>query len=236
MRFVIHSIVLATLVGFSAGGAQAGDIVDKIVAKVNGHPVLKSDWEEEVAFEAFVNGRGMDTLSSSEQKAALERLIDQELLREQVRPSTPAPRDAVASKIGELRKLYPNAVGEDEWRAILSRYGITQSALEKRLGDDIQLMRLVEERLRPSIHVDAGSVETYYHEHLLPELRKKGSGEVPLAEVSPRIKALLAEQKLNELIAGWIQSLRSESRIVSPGAVGENGAASGVPGGGEQNR
>ena len=236
MRFTKCNIVLVVVLAWGAVYAQAGDVVDKIVAKVNGHPVLKSDWEEELAFEAFVNGREIDTLTPAERKAALERLIDQELLREQVRPSAPAPKEIVAGKIGELRKLYPSPAGDEGWRATLSRYGMTQSILEKRLGDDLQLMRLVEDHLRPSIHIDAGAVETYYHEHLLPDLQKKGGAEVPLAEVSARIKSLLAEQKLNELIAGWIQSLRSEGRIAIPTAGGENGAATGVPGGGEQNR
>ena len=213
MRFVNRSIVFAVLAGLSTAGAQAGEIVDKIVANVNGHAVLKSDLEEELAFEAFANGRELDTLTAAERKAALERLIDQELLREQVRPSAPAPKDAVASRIGELRKLFPNAAGEEAWRATMARYGLTQSDLEKRLGEDIQLMRLVEEHLRPSIHIDAHSVETYYQEQLLPQLRKRGSREVPLPEVSARIKNLLAEQKLNELITSWLESLRSESRI-----------------------
>ena len=236
MRFMKHSFVLAALIGLSALGAQAGDIVDKIVANVNGHAVLKSDWEEELSFEAFANGRELDTLTPSERKAALERLIDQELLREQVRPTTPAPKDVIAGKIGDLRKLYPTAAGDEGWRATLSRYGMTQSALEKHLGDDMQLMRLVEDHLRPSIHIDAGAVETYYRQQLLPELQKKGSGEVPLSEVSARIKSLLAEQKLNELIAGWLGNLRSESRISISDGTGEKGAVSNIRGGGEQNR
>lgn len=236
MRFVNRSLILALLAGFSVLGAHAGEVVDKIVANVNGHALLKSDWEEELAFEALVNGRELKTLSAPERKAALERLIDQELLREQVRPTVPAPKDAVASKVGELRKLYPSAIGEEGWRATLSRYGMTQGGLEKRLGDDIELMRLVEEHLRPSIHIDPSAVETYYHDQLVPELRRNGSTEVPLSEVSARIKSLLAERKLNELIAGWLESLRSEGRISIPAVDGGNAAAGGPPGGGEQNR
>ena len=236
MRFANYIVVVAVWIGLSPPGAQAGDIVDKIVANVNGHAVLNSDWEEELSFEAFANGREVDTLTPSERKAALERLIDQELLREQVRPTMPPPKDAVAGKIGELRRLYPAAAGDEAWRAILSRYGMTQSELEKRLGDDLQLMRLVEEHLRPSIHIDTGAVETYYRQQLLPELQKKGNGEVPLSEVSSHIKSLLVEQRLNQLIASWLESLRSESRISISNAPGDNGPATRSPGGGAQNR
>src|ERR1700749_287587 len=68
----------------------AGSVVDRVVANVNGHVVLQSDWEEEVSFEAFEDGKDPASFTEAERKAALDRLIDQELLREQVRPSQPA--------------------------------------------------------------------------------------------------------------------------------------------------
>jgi len=221
MRTLIRGLMIAILLG-AALGAQAGEIVDRIVANVNGHAILQSDWDEEVAFETFLNGRPLGSFSTAERKAALDRLIDQELLREQVRPTEAAPGDVVASRIAELRKLYPEASREDAWRAVMARYGIAEGTLAKRLGEDIQLMRLVEARLRPSIQIDARAVESYYQEQLLPELRRKGGREVPFPEVSAHIKDLLAEQKMNELITGWIESLRSESRISTTGNGEQN--------------
>src|SRR5271165_3752440 len=123
-----------------ASAAMGGQVVDRVVANVNGHVVLESDWEQEVAFEALSNGRDPDTFTSAERKAALDRLIDQELLREQVRPSQPAPAEQVAARVTEVRKLHPDCATDEGWHAKLQRYGLTQSALEKRLGDQIQLM------------------------------------------------------------------------------------------------
>jgi hypothetical protein len=222
MKFVNRSLFLGMMVALAASTAQAGDIVDKIVANVNGHVLLKSDWDEEMAFEAFLNGRAPDSISTAERNAALERLIDQELLREQVQPKQAAPADAVGVRLGEVRKMYPDAAGEEGWRATIARYGLTEGTLQKRLGDDIELMRLVEAHLRPSIQIDAHAVENYYREQFLPELRKTGSKEVPLPEVSARIKSVLAEQKMNHLIASWLESLRSESRISTAGGGDRN--------------
>jgi hypothetical protein len=196
--------------------AMAGQVVDRVVTKVNGHPILQSDWEQEVAFEAFSNARDPDSFTTAERNAALDRLIDQELLREQVRPSQPAPAGEVAARVAEVRKLQPDCATDEGWRAKLQRYGFTQSALEKRLGDQIQLMKLVEDRLRPSIQIDQGAVETYYRDRLLPEMKRAGSRATPLTEVFGRIKNLLAEQKMNELLSGWLASLRSGSHIPAP--------------------
>jgi peptidyl-prolyl cis-trans isomerase SurA len=196
--------------------APGGQVIDRVVANVNGHVVLQSDWEQEVAFEAISNARDPDSFTSAERTAALDRLVDQELLREQVRPSQPVPTEQLAASVAQVRKLYNDCVTDAGWRAKLQRYGLTQSAIEKHLGDQIQLMRLVEDRLRPSIQIDQNAVESYYQDQLLPEMKRAGSRMTPLTEVFGRIKDLLAEKKMNELLSGWLANLRSESHILTP--------------------
>ncbi len=199
-----------------AGQIPRGQIVDRVVTNVNGHVVLQSDWEQEVAFEALANGRDPDSFTTAERNAALDHLIDQELLREQVRPSQPAPADQVSARVTEVRKLHPDCATDQSWHAKLQRYGLTQKDLEKHLSDQIQLMKLVEDRLRPSIQIDQRAVENYYHDRLLPEMKKAGGAAAPLTEVFGKIRNLLAEQKMNELITGWLASLRSGSHISPP--------------------
>jgi hypothetical protein len=196
--------------------SQAGQIVDRVVNNVNGRVILQSDWEQEIAFEALANARDPDSFTSAERNAALDRLIDQELLREQVRPSQSAPAEQVASRVTEIRKLHPDCVTDEGWRAKLQRYGLTQNSIEKRLGDQIQLMKLVEDRLRPSIQIDQQAVETYYKDQLLPDMKRAGNSATPLPEVYSRIKDLLAERKMNELLSGWLASLRTGSHILTP--------------------
>ncbi|MGA8299604.1 MAG: SurA N-terminal domain-containing protein [Terriglobales bacterium] len=207
-------VAVALVFGWSLSAA-AGPIVDRVVANVNGHVVLQSDWEEEVAFEAFEDGKDPATFTDAERKAALDRLIDQELLREQVRPSQPAPADQVAARVAEVRKLQPNGTSDAGWHAALAHCGLTQKALEQRLSDQIQLMKLVEDRLRPSVQIDQQAVERYYRDELLPELKKAGAQAKPLTEVYGRIRTVLAEKKLNELLTGWITNLRSEGHILT---------------------
>jgi peptidyl-prolyl cis-trans isomerase SurA len=212
----IHSGLAFLLYIALAAPCLGGEIVDRIVANVNGNVVLQSDWEKELAFEALLNARPVDSFTSAERKAALDRLIDRELLREQVRPSESAPADQVAARVAELRKLQPDAATDPGWRTVLQRHGLTESALEKRLGEEIQLMKLVEARLRPSIQIDQHAVESYYRDELLPQLKRNGGREVALPEVFGHIRDLLAEQRLNQLLSGWLASLRSASHIQTP--------------------
>ena len=170
IQFGRQCVFLMVLSMALATAAMGGQVVDRVVANVNGHVVLASDWEQEVAFEALSDGRDPDSFTSDERKAALDRLIDQELLREQVRPALPAPAEQVAARVAEVRKLLPDCTTDDAWHAALQRYGLTQKTLERQFSDQIQLMKLVEDRLRPSIHIDQEAVESYYHDRLLPEM------------------------------------------------------------------
>jgi hypothetical protein len=216
MKFHVHAGLAFLLGTLLAAPLFGGEIVDRVVANVNGNVLLQSDWEQEVAFEALLNARPVDSFTSAERKAALDRLIDRELLREQVRPSEAASAAEVAARIAEVRKLHPEAANEQGWRAALQQLGLTQQAVEKRMSDEIQLMKQVEAHLRPSIQIDQHAVETYYHDELLPELKRKGAREVALPEVFGRIRDLLAEQRLNQLLSGWLASLRSASHIQIP--------------------
>jgi hypothetical protein len=200
--------------------ARAGKIVDRVVTNVNGHVVLQSDWEQEIAFEAFSNGRDPDSFTSAERAAVLDRLIDQELLREQVRPSQSAPAAEVSARVAEVRKQNPDCATDESWHAKLQRYGLSERSLEKHLGDQIQLMKLVEDRLRPAIQIDQRAVEIYYQKQLLPEMQKAGNSAKPLTEVFGRIKDLLAEKKMNELLTDWLATLRSGSHIATPESSG----------------
>ena len=58
------------------------------------------------------------------------------------------------------------------------------------------LMGLVDSRLRPNVVIDSKSIESYYNQELLPQLRQSGAEQVPLAEVTPKIKELLTEHHI----------------------------------------
>ena len=208
--------------------ALAGELVDRIVATVNGHVILQSDWEDAVRYEAFIGGHQPDDMKGPDRKAVLDRLIDQELLREQMHAADfqRATDEEVGHRIQEVRKLYPAHANEDEWKAVLGRCGVTEAGLKERVALQLNLLRLVDARLRPNVNIDGKSIESYYNQELLPELRQSGAKAVPLAEVRGKIKELLTEQKVNELLVAWLQNLRSGSQIRTlPEAAGSGNQA-----------
>jgi hypothetical protein len=215
----------AILLTMSVLPALAGQVIDRIVATVNGHIILQSDWEDAVCYEAFTAGRPLDQVTTEERKAALDRLIDQELLREQMQASDfpHATGQEVGQRIHEIRQQYPSGAAGPGWQATLAKYGLSETELSQRVALQLDLMRLVDARLRPNVQIDSKSIESYYNQELLPQIRQSGAKEVPLAEVTPRIKELLTQKKVNQLLTAWLQSLRAGSEIHSDAATSSAG-------------
>lgn len=220
-----RSLILALVFLAAVPCLWAADLLDAIAATVNGHIILLSDWQDGLRYEALEAGRQPNQSSLADRKASLDRLIDQELLQEQMHASDfqHASQAEVDQRIQEIRKQFPDATGDSVWQATLARYGFNSQTLKQHVALDLDLLRLVDERLRPKVSIDSRSIESYYNQTLLPELRQSGAKEVSLAEVSPKIKELLTQQKVNELLEAWLVNLRSGSQIRTEPAASYQG-------------
>jgi len=227
-KTAVAALVLTlTLAVFGAQPALAGEVIDRIVATVNGRVILQSDWDEALSYEALLNGRSLSQFTDDDRRAVLDRLIDQELLGQQTKSADiqEVSRDEAAKRVADARKQYPEAATDAGWRAVLARDHLTENDLLDHVQRQLDLMRLVDARLRPSIQIDSKTIEAYYRDKFVPQLRQSGAGEIPLADVSAKIRELLTEQKVSELLVSWLQTLRSESDVRIPPQSSEGAQA-----------
>ena len=103
-------------------------MIDRIVATVNGHIILQSDWNDALRYEALLSGRSLSLFSEEDRRSVLDRLIDQELLAEQMKSASfsHASESEAQAQIADARKQYPEAATDEGWQQILDRYGLTQ--------------------------------------------------------------------------------------------------------------
>ena len=123
------------------------------------------------------------------------------------------------SRLEEIRHQIPGAASDAGWQAALNRYGLTQSEIEERIADQMEILRFIDVRLRPTVHVDRRSIEAYYYDTLLPQLKEKGAKQVPLAEVSAKIEEILSQQMLDSLLADLLRDLRQQGEIHIDGSA-----------------
>ncbi len=201
-----------------AFAAPKPEVVDRIVATVNGRVILQSDWDEALCYEALVSNRELDQFTDDDRRAVLDRLIDQELLREQMKSADfrHATDAEVQARMAEARKQYPQAATDEGWHSLLATYHISEKDLFSRMRQQIDVMRLVDARLRPAVQIDSKSIEAYYRDQFAPKLKEAGAPDVPLDEVSAKIRELLTEQKVSQMLVSWLQTLRSEVNVHIP--------------------
>jgi peptidyl-prolyl cis-trans isomerase SurA len=220
-----NAVVLALIVfigAFILPAAWAGDVIDRIVAVVNGHIILQSDWDEALSYEALLDHRDVGQFTDEDRRGVLDRLIDQELLGEQMKSASfqHASESEVSDRVKEARKQYPEAATDDGWGRVLARFGLSEKDLMAHVEQQIDLMRLVDAHLRPAVQIDSKTVEDYYREKFVPQLKQSIVEAVPSTDVAAKIRELLTQQKVNELMVSWLQSLRSESKVSVPGLGG----------------
>jgi len=203
-------------------GVSAGEVLDRVVAKVNDQVLLQSDLEDELRYECFVAHRSLQEATPGDRKAALDRLIDQELLRQQMRTGEvkPANHEEIEKQLENIKADYQKSVSAPSWDAALVTYHLSEDGVRAHIRMQLDQLRLVDTRLRPSIQIDAADVENYYKQQLLPELVRSGTQQVTLSEASGKIRELLTQRKMNQSLISWLEALHSQAqiRVIAPDA------------------
>ncbi len=192
-------------------------VVDRMVAVVNKHVILESELDQAARVEFLLQGKplGDGKFNRKDALAVLDRLVDQALLDQQIINQAvldPTPAE-LSAQIKEVRKQVPGAATEEGWKSVLSTYGLTEQDIAEQLTSQSRILRFVDLRFRGLVRVEKDAVDAYYQDKLLPELRKRGAVEPKLSEVSERIENVLVEQRIDELLANWLQTLRSQAHI-----------------------
>jgi len=197
-----------------ASRLHAGEVLDGILATVNGHVILQSDLDEELRYQAVMSGHEQEATTADDRKKVLDRLVDRELLTEQVSTTEFAPTtaDEIEKQLEQVKSDYVQNL-KTAWTAALASRGFTETEIRDRIALELNQWKLIDARLRPSIQIDQTAIEDYYNRQFLPELRRSGARPITLQEAAPKIRELLTQQKINEALASWLETLRSQAQI-----------------------
>jgi hypothetical protein len=219
----------------AATPALAGEVLDGVVATVNHRPIFRSDWDEAVCFELFMQRKPVSEVTEADRVTALQRLIDRQLLTAQMNGahSMEPSEDDLRNYTAKLRSQVSGGEDDQSWRRLLASYGLTEDVLKDHLRTELQVMNFVEVRLRPTVRVQPEEIEAYYRNQLLPDLQQAGGKIISFNDVEPRIRELLTQQHMDELLDAWLHNLRQQAEIrtsVPIPALGAPAAQSGASG------
>jgi parvulin-like peptidyl-prolyl isomerase len=210
----LFQLALALMLA-AATPAWAGKTLDRIVVVVDHGVILTSQWEQAVRFEAMVEGKNLSAVSAADRERTLDRLIDQELLEQQFVGTTyqPASAEEIAAKANDLRRQVALNADDAQWQALLRRYGLDESDVRERVAVQLDVLRFVEARFRPSIRIDPRTIDAYYQNTLRPQVEARGAQPPPLKQARPAIEEILVQQRIDDLLGAYLKNLRAQARI-----------------------
>jgi hypothetical protein len=207
------------------GSASAGERValDRVATVVNGDLILESDLDEETRMAAFQPFGDREAVT---QEQLIERLIDRDLILQQIRlqPQAPIPDAQVDAELRVLRKNIPECVAygcetDAGWERFVAAQGFTVEELRERWRQRMEVLRFVEARFRMGIRISQEEMDAYYKGTLIPAYEKEKVTPPAEAAIADKIQEILLQQQVDKLLDDWLTSLRAQGsvRIVKPG-------------------
>lgn len=203
--------LIAATVFLAAGAARvaasAEELVDRIVARVEGDIITSSEIRELGAFQQLA-GRG----TASNQDVLLRQLIEQWIVANDAAAARfPLPAAAeVDREIAALRKRSPTPQAFD---ARLAELKLTAKALRRQVEREIYLERYLDYKFRPTVQIEPEAIERYYREKLVPELHARKETPPPLEKVREQIRELLLQQEITRRTTSWLDLTRAQIHV-----------------------
>jgi peptidyl-prolyl cis-trans isomerase SurA len=198
-----------------SGGTQ----LDRVVAIVNGDPILDSDVEQERRFAALLPyGEGGGVYSRDR---AIERLINRSLIlqQERLQPGSEVGDAAVAKDLESLRKSIPACKQsacetKQGWDSFLATQGFTEASLTELWRQRMEVLAFIELRFRMGIKIPPAQIQSYYDNELRAQFAAQHATPPPLETISSRIEEVLLQQQVSSLLGDWLRSLRAQGSVV----------------------
>ena len=204
--------MLTAAVAMLAVSAFAGERLDGIAATVNGHAIMQSEVQEELAYECLMGQQACGSAGAPQRQAALDHLINQQLIAQQMQQAQFSRQAADAVKLRSLRaQLVAAKDGGNSWRQTLQRYGLSEEVIAERLAFEADILRFTDSHFRPAVRISSEAIQRYYREQFVPRLKTAAPPDLPAVEA--QIREVLIQQSITEQVNAWLEVLRQHSRI-----------------------
>jgi hypothetical protein len=173
------------------------EVIDRVVAVVEGHVITLSDLRQERQIRAQLGEE-----SNDEDAALTKQLVDNFLIERQIAD-------------------YPNLdVTDAEVDSDLEKFNLSANrasdALRNAVRQRIRMQKFFDMRFRQFIRPTDDEIRKYYDEVFLPEARARGMQSIPPLtdpEMAKGIRENVIQENLNHEVDGWLKAIRRRSNV-----------------------
>lgn len=185
---------------------RAQQVVDRIVARIEGDILTLSEMRELGRFQELLGGR------AASDAELLRQLIEQWIVNAEATATRYARPSAEEVERANAR-LEKGFASPEAYRARLRELGLSEPAVRRHLERQLYLSRYIDYKFRPAAQVEAADIEKYYREELVPPLEARQQPVPPLEKVEEQIHELLLQREISRRAAQWLEESRQRLRI-----------------------
>lgn len=194
---VVFVMVAAWL---SQAGAQ--QLLDRVVARVDGNPVTLTDVETAVGL-GVVQAAGVDQID-----AGTQQMIDRQLELAEVQ-RFPPPEPDPAAVMREAARLKMNAGAR--LLPLMSSTGLTDQRITDVARENLRIASYLDQRFGTLVQVSDEEVADYYRTHEAEFTR--GGELIAFEEAEPTARQRVSDTRRRATVEQWLRDLRSRADI-----------------------
>jgi len=199
----------------SASASLAQDVVDKMVATVNGGVrtdlITYSDLLWQMALQP---NTPIDNPSSEVLNRALQLIINQRLIYQEAEklPTINPTEKEITDELSALIKLFPS---QADFMERVRRVGLTSEQLREIVRQRVAIEKYLNFRFRSFAVVTPKEVSDYYREVYTPRFQRQYPGRIvpTFEQVSKQLEAQLTEDKVESETTSFLDAARERAEI-----------------------
>jgi hypothetical protein len=192
-------LLIVFMAALSVAGRAAGEIIDRLLAVVDGTPITQSDVSGAIRLGLVAAPVVPDAVPP-----VLERLIERRMMLVEV--DRYAPPDPAGADVDRALEAVRARVGPAALDAILAQTGSSLDQLRRFLRDDLRIQGYLQQRFG-AMQPTESDVAQYYHDHAAE------FGGRSLQQVQDAVAAALTKEHRDGLIRDWVVGLRRRANV-----------------------
>jgi hypothetical protein len=192
-------------VGIGHLSVSAQQLLDRVVARVNGYAITLTDMKAAVALGL------VEVPPEDGEQAVVERLVERQLvLTEVARFAPPEPSPAAVAREVEVLKVRAGG----RLAAIMETTGLDEGRLRDIARDTLRIDAYLNQRFGPTVQLTEEEVVQYYRMH--PDEFTREGRLMPFAEADDLARERASAERRAATVAQWMRDLRARADILMP--------------------
>lgn len=184
--------------------ALEAEIIDRIALRIGKVVVTESELRRQTLLSLFPSGDA-GSITQAQLRETADRIVELTLVQREIQ-LTRQPEPSAVEAATALENLRSRMFkGEEDYRAALSRFRISEDDLKQYLLVQIAVMRFISVRFRPAVQLAPGELDAH--------LRTKHGDAVPTDAAVRNAEEEILERRVNEELDRWLRQAKSQTYI-----------------------